>query len=340
VNDTVTITGVGFGSSSKLFFGGNGTSPGTVAGTITSRASTQMTAKVPTGGYGRVTVRNGTTSTSPVTWAAVDLTRLAVTGISSAEGPTGVPVTVTGTGFADTDAVTFNGHAVTADASDDGTQISFTVPDGGWNFFGESAIVVTAPEDTGRPGTTAYTVNFGISSIAPPSGPIGRSLTIDGTFPTAHALAGALNGTAFAIDTVSSTRITAHVPFDATTGKITITDTITDKVVTSPTAFTVTLKLDPHTGPTGTLVTAAGLNFTGINHVTIAGHTGNVDATPSSPVADHLTFTIPADVPTGSADVTIQPVQSNGDPLGSPSISPFVVTAPDSDPLAPPNIGS
>lgn len=81
-----------------------------------------------------------------------------------------------------------------------------------------------------------------ITSFAPPSGPVGTNVTINGTGFTG-ATAVAFNGTAAATSTVnvvSATQITATVPLGATTGTIAVTP-LSGPVATSATNFTVTV---------------------------------------------------------------------------------------------------
>ena len=331
MGDTVTITGAGFTSASQVLFEGDGSSPGTVPATSKqfNAATHQLTAVVPACGGGRVTVQNGA---SAIAWSRAALSLLAIDSIGPANhGPTGLPVTLHGRGFAAGDTVTFNGHAVPSfTASGDGTTIDFVIPDDNFDTNAPTAaIAVSAPSCTTPPATIDYTVELGILSYAPASGPVGGPLTIDGIFPAGHTYTGTLGGTPLAnLSVHGGGRLVANVPFGATSGKIAITDTSGSSpvTVTSKGTYAVTLVLTPYTGPTGTVVTATGLNFANIDHVTIDG--AGVPAVPNQ-AGTNLQFTIPDGAAAGSHDVNIQPVTEQGGPLGASSTSPFVVTSPE-----------
>jgi hypothetical protein len=115
-----------------------------------------------------------------------------------------------------------------------------------------------------------------ITTFSPTSGPVGTSVTINGS-----DLGGAtdveFNGTDAASFTVnSSTKITAAVATGTTSGTISITTP--DGTATSAGNFTVTLppppkvkSFSPTKSVTGTTVTIGGLNFTGATAVTFNG---------------------------------------------------------------------
>ena len=98
---------------------------------------------------------------------------------------------------------------------------------------------------TTRPAGTAqtertFTVNGGaptINSLSPTAGPVGSSVTINGSRFTG-VTAVRFNGTAATFSFVSSSRVDAIVPNGATNGRVTLTTPA--GTATSPGSFTVT----------------------------------------------------------------------------------------------------
>ncbi len=158
---TVVITGTGFTSAT----GAAGVTFGaTNAANYTVNSDTQITATSPAGSAGtvdvRVTTPGGTSSTSAsdfFTYVAAPT----VTGLAPASGPVGggTTVTLTGTGFSGTTAVTFGATAATGVIVNSATQITATAPAG----TGTVNVRVTTVG-----GTSATAAANQYSYIAPP----------------------------------------------------------------------------------------------------------------------------------------------------------------------------
>jgi hypothetical protein len=150
----------------------------------------------------------------------------------------------------------------------------------------------------GSAGGSAPTV----TSFSPTSGPVGTSVTINGTNFTG-VTAVKFNTTAATTYTVnSSVKITATVPSGATTGKISVSNG--SGTGTSTSSFTVTgggggaptiTSFSPTFGFTGTHVTINGSGFTGTNSVKL----GAVSASFTVSSATRITATVPS-LPRGS----------------------------------------
>jgi hypothetical protein len=171
-----------------------------------------------------------------------------------------------------------------------------------------------------------------ITSFSPPSGPVGTSVTINGTgFTGASDVK--FHGTSVGAGnfTVNSdVKITATVPGGASNGLITVVGL--GGSANSATAFTVTsgplptiTSFTPTSGPVGTLVTVNGTNFTASAVVKFNGVTGTGFIFKSA-------TKVKANVPTGASTGPISVTTASGTgtsatnftvPSGSPTITSF-----------------
>ena len=165
-----------------------------------------------------------------------------ITGFAPLSGPVGAAVTITGANFAGATALAFNGTSqpvFTVNA--DGTQIATAVSAGATT----GRIAVTTPGGTAESATDFIVIPPpSITGFSPTAGPIGTSVTINGTNFTG-ATAVTFNGTnqpAFSVD-AAGTQITAAVPAGATTGPIAVTTP--GGVAAGATDFSVTVPPPP-----------------------------------------------------------------------------------------------
>ncbi|HEV8681457.1 MAG TPA: IPT/TIG domain-containing protein, partial [Actinomycetota bacterium] len=192
-------------------------------------------------------------------------------------GPVGTSVDVNGNNFQDATHVTFNGVEATFSVQS-GHLINSTVPTGATT----GKIGVVSPQGTDT-SSADFTVSSScaaaptISSFSPTSGPVGTSVTINGTgFTGATAVTfGGVSAGTFSVNG-AGTRITAIVPSGAVTGKITVTTP--GGTATSSTNFTVTgaaaptiSSFSPTSGPVGTSVRINGSGFGGATAVRFNG---------------------------------------------------------------------
>ena len=156
----------------------------------------------------------------------------------------------------------------------------------------------TAPRAIAQRGNPPVITNF-----SPRNGPVGTSVTIDGSQFTG-ATSVTFNGHGAQFSIVSDDRITAVVPPDATTGKIRVTGPGGFDESLGP--FTVTGdapvfgNFSPRSGPVGTSVTIDGNHFTGATSVTFNGHGAQFSIVND----DRITTTVPSDATTGKIRVT------------------------------------
>lgn len=210
----VEITGTNFTGATAVTFGT------TAATSFEVNSSTSITAVAPALAAGTVFVRVITPAGTSADVAAAQYTASAtipvITSISPSSGPTagGTTVTITGTGFTGTTAVSFGGTAATSFTVNSATQITATTPA---RSAGTVFVTVTATSGTSAP-TTASRFTYGnlpaITALNPSTGPTsgGTTVVITGSGFTG-ATAVTFGGTAATSFTVNSdTQITAVSP--------------------------------------------------------------------------------------------------------------------------------
>ncbi|HEY1593144.1 MAG TPA: IPT/TIG domain-containing protein [Solirubrobacteraceae bacterium] len=228
----VTITGVGFNSTSSVKFNA------TTASTVNHVSSTQLKATVPAGATtGPISVTNTTGVVGTVGSAGYyAVAAPTVTSFSPASGITGSTITINGTNFVPGSSVKFGTLPWRSASFVSATQLHALVPNGAV----PGKISVMTPAGTGT-STTNFTPTLSITSLSPSSGPTGTVVTINGVgFNSTSAVK--FNGTtASTVNHVSSTQLKATVPAGATTGPITVTNTTgVVGTVSSAASYTVT----------------------------------------------------------------------------------------------------
>ena len=213
------------------------------AGNFIVNSSILITATVPVGATnGLITVVTpGGTASSSTSFTVTPSPPPTITGFSPPSGPVGSSVTINGTNFTGATDVRFNGVSAGAGnfVVNSSILITATVPVGATNGL----ITVVTPGGTAS-SSTSFTVTPSppptITGFSPPSGPVGTSVTINGTNFTGASdvrfngvSAGAGN---FIVN--SSILITATVPVGATNGLITVVTP--GGTASSSTSFTVT----------------------------------------------------------------------------------------------------
>jgi kumamolisin len=144
-----------------------------------------------------------------------------ITSFSPSSGSVGSSVNIAGSGFAATNAVSFNGTAAPSFVINSNTSITALVPSGATSGL----ISVTTPAGT-TTSATSFTVVATpaptITSFTPANAPIGTSVIITGNNFTG-ATSVTINGVAATFVVNSNTQITATVPSGGTTGPISVT---------------------------------------------------------------------------------------------------------------------
>lgn len=146
-------------------------------------------------------------------------------------GKEGAKIGILGQGFSSSSLVKFGGTKATTIVLSGTTFITATVPAGALT----GAVTVTTGTTTLASSQT-FKVLPTIASFSPTSGPVGTSVSINGTGLT-QATRVKFNGTSASFTVNSDILITATVPTGATTGKIAITTK--GGSATSATSFTL-----------------------------------------------------------------------------------------------------
>lgn len=289
VGSTVTVNGANLDSVTSATLNG-----APVAGLVHVSA-TRIQVTVPTpASNGAIEVTNAADSAHS---AAVFKVTPKINVFTSAAAR-GQSVELDGYNFAGATKVTIGAVSAPITRNDD-RRIDITVP----QTAVTGKIVVTTPSGSGAsPGVFTVILPPTVSSFTPASGPVGTTVTVNGTnlgwIDTVDVGAGSTH----AITPISPTQIRFDVPAGATTGVITVynaaghkSSTATFKVAPRITSFSPTAA--PRLG--GTRLT--GNNFTGTTKVMV----GSVEATTFVVESDtSLAVTIPATAVSGTISVT------------------------------------
>ena len=305
----VTLNGTNLASVTGVTI--NGLSAGPV--TVVSPTSVRVT--IPTGATtGRLAVVNP--AAGPVTSATDFRVAPRIVSVSPAQATPGTIVTLAGATFGGATTVKFGAVAV--------APLSFTV-------VSSNSITATVPATaiSGRvtvttpAGTATSPADFivirapTISSFTPAAGPVGTSVTVNGTNLASVTSVG-FNGTiASSVTILSATSLRAVVPASATSGKITVVVDPAGQVLSAG-SFAVTPSIDgfqPSRGAPGTIVTITGQAFTGATavrvgavlaaNISVTGSTQITAAVPPTALSGPLSVTTASGTGTSASSFTV-----------------------------------
>jgi hypothetical protein len=242
-----------------------------------------------------------------------------ITSFTPTDGGVGTTVTLTGTGFDGTKAVSVGGAQVTSYDRQSDTKLTLVVP-----TTAPSGYIAVANGKGSGGSTTKFYVSPSVDSISPTSGSPGTAVTITGSGLSglAKVMFGTRAATSFYV--TSPNQAQAVVPLAATTGAIVVsvpastglatasspTFTYSDGGITAPNLVSFT----PAQATVGTFVTLTGTGFNSVASVNIGG----VDAY-FKLISDSQ---INVQVPAAAASGFIQAVSVLGN---SSSATPFIV---------------
>jgi uncharacterized repeat protein (TIGR03803 family) len=228
---------------------------------------------------------------------SLNISAAAFAKLQTLSGKVGSPVSILGQGFTGSTAVSFGGVNATKFTVVSDNYVTANVPTGG-----KTGTVTVVRPSGNLNSIQQFKVTPTVASFSPPSGPIGTSVTLNGTGLTqaTKVTFGGVTATTFTVN--SDSKITATVPSGAKTGKIAVTTP--GGTATSSATFSVTptiLSFSPPSGKVGTVVT---INGTGLTQTTGVSF-GGVAATTFSVVSDiQITATVPTGAVTGNIVVT------------------------------------
>jgi YD repeat-containing protein len=215
IGTTVTIIGANFGST-------QGSSAVTLNGTAVTPISwsdTQIVVPVPSGGSSGYIV--ATVSGAVTNGVYFTVTVPVIDSLTPSSGPTGTSVSISGSNFGATQGsstVTFNGVAATPTSW---SSMSIVVPVPAAAYTGN----VVATEGVASSNGVGFSVVPNITSLSPPSGLAGATITITGTGfgPTQGTSTVTFNGALATPTSWSNTTIVVPVPGGATRGNVVVT---------------------------------------------------------------------------------------------------------------------
>lgn len=302
VGTSVSIAGSGYGSSqgsSTVTFNGTAATP-------TSWNGTNISMPVPSGATtGNLVVTVNGIASNGVSFTVTP----AITSVSPTSGPAGTSVNIAGTNFGGTQGsstVTFNGTTATP-TNWTNTSISVPVPNGA--TAGNVVVTVGGNASNG----VNFTPTLGIGTESPTSGPVGTSVTLNGTGfgATQGSSTVTFNGTAATPTSWNSGSIVVPVPAGAATGNVVVT---VGGTASNGVSFTVTpaiSSLSPTSGPAGTGVTIRGTNFGATQGTSTVSFNGT-SATPTSWTDTTISVPVPNGATSGNVVVTVNGAASNG----------------------------
>jgi hypothetical protein len=325
---SVTINGTNLSGTSVITFGG--TANNTVnSDFVVNSAGTQITnVIVPIGvqtGPITVTAAGGTVTSTGVFTVTPTIpnpvpTITALTPASVGIASPAFTLSVAGTGFVSRCVVRLNGVALPTTLVSD-TQVTAAVPASALTTLGSYPVTVTNPTPAGGTSTVAtFTVTApSVVSFNPASGPVGTSLTLNGSGLTGASVitfTGSTDNTVirgFSVNSAGTQLTGVVVPNGAQTGPVQVTTPNGRAISTSN--FTVTppviTSFNPASGSVGTSISLIGAGFADASVITFTGSSNN---TVTSGFATNSYFSsggtvitgvvVPAGAQTGPVSVT------------------------------------
>jgi RHS repeat-associated protein len=265
---------------------------------VSSHSSTNLA----TATFDNVTSTFGASTSTPL-----------VTGVTPSAGGVGVSVTISGVNFGvsqGNSTVNFNGiSALVTDWRN--SEIIAVVPTAATT----GAVTVVVNSVVSNSDITYTVINPVINTLSPPEGPIGGSITLNGSgFGASQSGNTAqFNGATAAVSSWSNTSITATVPSNATTGPVTVTvgGVISDGVTFTVTGTLAVTGVSPGVGPVGTSVTITGTGFGTAQNGGSASFNGTV-ASITSWSATQIVAVVPSGTATGPVSVTVASITAYG----------------------------
>jgi hypothetical protein len=321
IGTAITITGKNLTSSESISFG-------SVTSSIASRTDTKIETVVPPGllpGSLSVSVKADQATSNSLSFLVLP-SEPEITLINPAKASVGMEVILSGKNLNTASSASFGTKSISTFISKSDTEIKLTVPVG--LDLGALDVTVTTEGGTSEKATFTVVGKPTISSFTPAIGPVGRKVSIVGTYFEEDCTVKFGAGVATTFEIKNTALIEATVPATATTGKVTVTTpggeavSSADFVVKDAPKIT---SFTPASGIVGTVVTINGESF---DAGALAVKFGN--GTASSPTLvspTKITATVPATATTGK--ITVETAAgsalsaTNFTVIGSPAVTSF-----------------
>jgi len=324
IGTPVTITGKNLASSESVSFG-------SVKSSIASSADTKIETVVPPGllpGTLSVSVKTDQATSNSISFLTLP-SEPEITSIVPARASVGMEVTLIGKNLNTASVVSFGTKIISTFISKSDTEIKLVVPEG--LVPGALDVTVTTEGGTSEKATFTVVGKPTITSLTPSIGPIGKKVSISGTFFD-EAIKVKFGAGEAIFDKKNAALIEATVPATATTGKVTVTTpggeavSSVDYVVKDAPKIT---SFTPASGIAGTVVTINGESFDAGALVVKFG-TGTASS-PTLVSPTKITATVPAAATTGkiTVETAAGSTQSSTDftVIGSPAVTTFSPTS-------------
>jgi hypothetical protein len=311
----VTVTGAGFDPNKGITLKFNGLIVQTTPSPLVTDNSGGFTARftvpaIQTGDY-TVTATDGA-STAGQTFTAGN----AIT-LSPTSGPTGTPVTVTGSNFAANSAITIRFNTTQVATATSNAQGAFTATFAVPSSSTPGTYQVQASDAANHVSTASFAVTNAVISLSPTSAKTGTPLTVNGTgFASSSAITVRFDTTQVATATSNAQgafTATFNVPATATNGphNVQASDGV-NSPVTQLTIYSTIISLSPTSGGIGATVTVNGTGFASSSAITVRFDTTQVaTATSNAQGAFTASFAVPAGSTSGTHTVNATDAASN-----------------------------
>lgn len=308
----ITISGTGFGATQ----GSSLVNFGSAVASVSSWSDSSVTASVPRAlgaGNANIVITAGGTPSNAASFLVIPV----ITSLSTYSAAAGTQVTISGSGFADTQGgstISFNGLSASA-SSWSNLSIVTTVPAGAPS--GALSVTVNSIA-TNSVNFTVPTPTPAISSVSPGVAPVGAAIVITGTNfgdtqGSSRVLFRGLQGSPVSSPTSwSATSITVPVPTGAITGSVSV---MVNGQVSNFVRFVVANlnigSISPTAGAPGSAVTIFGSGFGSAQGTSLVTFNGTA-ATVTSWSDTQIAVTVPANATSGNVVVTENNTPSNG----------------------------
>jgi len=325
IGTPITMTGTNLASSESILFG-------SVTSPIASQTGSKIETVVPPGltpGNLSVSVKTDQATSNKISFLVLP-SEPEITSMEPAKAAVGMEVTLKGKNLNTATLVSFGTKSISTFILKSDTEIKVTVPEG----LNPGALDVTVTTEGGTSEKATFTVvgKPTISSFTPVIGPVGKIVSIAGTFFDDASKVKFGAGDAILFEVKNSTLIEATVPTTATTGKVTVTTpggegvSSVDYVVKDAPSIS---GFTPASGIIGTVVTINGESFDAGGLVVKFGNGAVVSPTLVSPTK--ITASVPDVATTGK--ITVETVVGSAQSaidftvIGGPAVTSFSPTS-------------